>query len=224
LYEKYNLSIYRYCLKMFGESAAAEDAVQEPFLKMYSRIEQLTEPNRLLPWLFGIAHNEVLMYFRRHRRDGFESAEDVREEPTPHDLAVKSETQEIVRHLLGQLKNKYPEILILRECDRLSYGEIAAITGDTENFVKSRKPKYPESMLMGGWEGPAYVEVPIDVNGNVADAEVESVTASSLKENEAEKQEESQSPESKDLRESALAAARQWKFTAVQFEGKPISA
>jgi TonB family protein len=64
----------------------------------------------------------------------------------------------------------------------------------------------------------------IDMNGKVANAEVENVTISSSRGNETEKQDESQSPESKDLRESALTAARQWKFTPAQFEGKPISA
>lgn len=146
LYERYKVPVYRYCMKMLGESAPAEDAVQETFLKMYSRIEQLLDPNRLLPWLFSIAHNEVLMHIRRDRRNGSESAEEVWEELTPYDLAVKSETREIVQHLLGRLKNKYREVLILREYDRLSYNEIASITGDTESSVKSRLFKARKAM------------------------------------------------------------------------------
>jgi RNA polymerase sigma-70 factor (ECF subfamily) len=146
LYERYKLPVYRYCLKMLGESAPAEDAVQETFLKMYSRIEQLIEPNRLLPWLFSIAHNEVLMHIRRDRRNGSEPVDEVWEEFTPYDLAVKTETQEIVQHLLGRLTNKYREVLILREYDRLSYSEIAAVTGDTESSVKSRLFKARKAM------------------------------------------------------------------------------
>jgi len=146
LYERHKLPIYRYCVKMLGESAPAEDAVQETFVKMYSHIEQLIESNRLLSWLFSIAHNEVLMHIRRDRRNGLESAEDVWEEFTPYDLAVQTETREIVQHLLGRLKNKYREVLILREYDRLSYTEIALITGDTESSVKSRLFKARKAM------------------------------------------------------------------------------
>jgi RNA polymerase sigma-70 factor (ECF subfamily) len=147
LYERYKMPVYRYCLKMLGEPAPAEDAVQETFLKMYSRIEQLIDPNRLLPWLFSIAHNEVLMHLRRYRRNGLESADDIWEEVTPFDLAVKSETQEIVQRLLGQLREKYREVLILREYDRFSYSEIAAVTGDTESSVKSRLFKARKAMI-----------------------------------------------------------------------------
>ncbi len=146
LYERHKLPIYRYCVKMLGQQPPAEDAVQETFLKMYTHIEQLIEPNRLLPWLFSIAHNEVLMHIRRDRRNGLESAEDVWEEFTPYDFAVQAEMQEIVQRLLGQLKNEYREVLLLREYDRLSYAEIALITGDTESSVKSRLFKARKAM------------------------------------------------------------------------------
>jgi RNA polymerase sigma-70 factor, ECF subfamily len=138
LYNKYKLSIYRYCMSMVGESALAEDAVQETFLKLHAHVDQLLQVDKLLGWLLSIARNEVLMHIRRNRRNGQMNEEILWADDSPHDLVVKIETQEIVRSLLGQLRQEYREVMMLREYEHLSYGEIAAITGDTESSVKSR--------------------------------------------------------------------------------------
>jgi TonB family protein len=82
-------------------------------------------------------------------------------------------------------------------------------------------PKYPESMLKGGWEGTVYVKALIGVNGDVVEAEVVKTTVSASNGNEGEDQGASSS---KEFRESSLAAVKQWKFAAAQFQGKPVSA
>jgi RNA polymerase sigma-70 factor (ECF subfamily) len=51
---------------------------------------------------------------------------------------VRKETTEIVELVLNQLKVEYREVLVLRQYDKLSYAEIAAITGNTVSSVESR--------------------------------------------------------------------------------------
>jgi RNA polymerase sigma-70 factor (ECF subfamily) len=57
---------------------------------------------------------------------------------SPHVQMVQQETSELVQQLLNQLKVEYREVLILRHYDKLSYAEIAAITGDSVGSVESR--------------------------------------------------------------------------------------
>jgi RNA polymerase sigma-70 factor, ECF subfamily len=138
LYERYKTSIYRYCLRMLADRAAAEDATHETFLKMFSNAGTVQHPQALQAWLLSTARNEVMMFFRRQKRNGTYSDDDVWSEQTPLDMAISSETTELVQGLLRQLKPEYREVLVLREYEQLSYAEIASITGDTESSVKSR--------------------------------------------------------------------------------------
>jgi RNA polymerase sigma-70 factor, ECF subfamily len=138
LYEHHKMAIYRYCLRMLNESDAAEDATQETFIKMFANIGLLQKTESFLPWLFSIARNEVMMHFRRNRHNGVHNDEDVWDETTPYELIVSAETKEIVQRLLQKLKSEYREVLLLREYEQLSYTQIAEITRNTENSVKSR--------------------------------------------------------------------------------------
>jgi RNA polymerase sigma-70 factor (ECF subfamily) len=138
VYERHKSAIYRYCCRMLIDSDAAEDATHDTFLKMYENMGQLHHAESFVSWLFHIARNEVLMYIRRNKRNGTHSDETVWDETTPHELMVSTETTEIVRRMLQNLKSEYREVLLLREYEQLSYAEIAAITGDSESSVKSR--------------------------------------------------------------------------------------
>jgi RNA polymerase sigma-70 factor (ECF subfamily) len=138
LYERYKISIFRYCVRMLGDESSAEDATHDTFLKLFSHAGSLQSPQALHGWLLSTARNEVMMMFRRQKRTEPYTDEDILTDQTPHDLTVIAETREIVQLLLRQLKAEYREVLVLREYDRLSYSEIALITGDTESSVKSR--------------------------------------------------------------------------------------
>jgi RNA polymerase sigma-70 factor, ECF subfamily len=138
LYERNKTAIYRYCFLMLTDSDAAEDATQETFIKIFANIRLLKKPESYLPWLFSIARNEVMMHIRRNRRNGVHIDDDVWDETTPYEMVVSAEGTEIVQRLLQNLKSEYREVILLREYEQLSYTQIAEVTGDTENSVKSR--------------------------------------------------------------------------------------
>jgi RNA polymerase sigma-70 factor, ECF subfamily len=147
LYERHKTGIYRYCLKMVTDHAAAEDATHETFLKMFTHAGTLQDPNALHAWLLSIARNEVLSFFRRQKRNGTRTDDEVWTDQTPHDMTVSIETTEIVQTLMCQLKTEYREVLVLRQYEQLSYAEIASITGDTESSVKSRLFKARKALM-----------------------------------------------------------------------------
>jgi RNA polymerase sigma-70 factor (ECF subfamily) len=67
-----------------------------------------------------------------------EEEDDLWSEETPHEQVVRKELTELVELHLNQLKIEYREVLVLRQYDKLSYAEIAAITGVTVSSVESR--------------------------------------------------------------------------------------
>ena len=142
LHDKYRRRLLAYCYRLLQDGTMAEDIVQVSFQKAYESLSTLDKPELFFYWLFSIARNEVYGHIRKTRRNGtvhsIEENENLWTEETPHDELVRKETTEIVEVLLNQLKVEYREVLVLRQYDKLSYAEIAAITGDTVSSVESR--------------------------------------------------------------------------------------
>jgi RNA polymerase sigma-70 factor, ECF subfamily len=142
LHNKYRRRLLAYCCRLLQDRTTAEDVVQVSFQKAYESLSTLDNPELFFYWLFSIARNEVYGHIRRTRRNGTVHSIDGEDvfvaEESPHDQVVRNETAEIVEHFLNQLKVEYREVLVLRQYDKLSYAEIAAITGDTVSSVESR--------------------------------------------------------------------------------------
>ena len=81
LYERHNRGVYSLAVRLLGDTSAAEEVVQETFLKLW-RQPSAYQPNRgrLLPWLLGVAHHHAVDLLRRrqleqrHRALGLASA------------------------------------------------------------------------------------------------------------------------------------------------------
>ncbi|MCX6143378.1 MAG: RNA polymerase sigma factor [Ignavibacteriales bacterium] len=142
LYNKHRRRLLAYCFRLLQDRVAAEDVVQVAFQKAYESLSSLNKPELFFYWLYSIARNEVYSVVRRTRKNGtissIDDEKDIWDEETPHELVLKNELAELVQYHLNHLKLEYREVLILRQYDKLSYAEIAAITGDTISSVESR--------------------------------------------------------------------------------------
>ena len=68
LYDRYSRVLYSLALKMLADPDAAEEIVQETFLKLWQRPESyIPERGRLLSWLLGITHHRAVDRLRRRR-------------------------------------------------------------------------------------------------------------------------------------------------------------
>jgi len=54
--------------RICGDVALADDLAQDAFLKAYRAIDQLSDPEKLRSWLFGIAYREFLDHTRKAKR------------------------------------------------------------------------------------------------------------------------------------------------------------
>ena len=142
LYNKYRPRLLAYCHRLLQDRATAEDIAHVSLQKAYESLNSLDKPELFLYWIFSIARNEVYSHLRKTRRNGTHASLDEESDcwtgDTPHEELVRKETTEIVEHVLNQLKVEYREVLVLRQYDKLTYAEIAAITGDTISSVESR--------------------------------------------------------------------------------------
>jgi RNA polymerase sigma-70 factor (ECF subfamily) len=68
IYQRHSRGVYSMALRLLGETTAAEEVVQETFLKLW-RHPNAYQPTRgrLLPWLLGVAHHHAVDMLRRRQ-------------------------------------------------------------------------------------------------------------------------------------------------------------
>jgi RNA polymerase sigma-70 factor (ECF subfamily) len=81
LYAKYGPTIYARCKRLLKDSAAAEDATQDVFVKVLKAIDSAPTEGAVLPWIHRITTNHCLNLIR----DGRRHAEPVEEVPEQAD-------------------------------------------------------------------------------------------------------------------------------------------
>jgi RNA polymerase sigma-70 factor (ECF subfamily) len=140
LFEMVYPRVRRYFLVRAFDSMTAEELAQNVLLKVYTRSSALRERELFNGWLFKIARNEMLAYWRRIES----SAEIVEFEPIEHELAeellTRVEQPESTRfdEWMGFLEPAEREVARLRFVDELSYEEMTFVLGVPMGTVKWR--------------------------------------------------------------------------------------
>lgn len=155
LVRRHAREVYQYAMRLTGSSTAAEDVVQETFLKLFVSAPSFNPARRFKPWLFTIAINHVRDSIRRRdqRREVSLEAEMDEEhlgdqtfrqwiEAPPDSLeddgVHPEEKRRLVREVIDELPTRSREILILAYFHRFGYQEIGQIVGIPMGTVKSR--------------------------------------------------------------------------------------
>jgi RNA polymerase sigma-70 factor (ECF subfamily) len=156
LVRNYHGQIFHVAFRMLGDSGDAADVAQEIFLKVFRNIGGFKGESSLKTWIFRIAFSEILnrlrWWKRRHRQstvslDAEQSVNgngngngyhisDVR--PTPEQALESKEQEEAIQKALEKLSGDHRSIIILRDIEGFSYGEIADVLGVSIGTVKSR--------------------------------------------------------------------------------------
>lgn len=148
LIEQYQHRLMRYLTAMTGRPDLAEDIFQETWIRVLERGHQYDDRGSFDAWLFTIARNRALDYFRRRSLlslDGLMQPEDgsapfdlVAEGPSPLDQIGTLERSAALADAMAKLNPIHREVLVLHFYEDLTMREIAEITGIRMPTVKSR--------------------------------------------------------------------------------------
>lgn len=104
---------------------AAEDILQEVFIKVYKSIDQLEDPTKLKPWLYKTTNNTIIDFYRRKQNTlELDEVEDV---PSIEDNTenMNEEIAGCIKSMLYKLPDKYKEPLKLYEFKGMKHKEIS---------------------------------------------------------------------------------------------------
>lgn len=134
--ERYEKPLLKFVSSLSQLSRAdAEDLTQQVFLKAYDHLNDFDQNLKLSTWLFRIARNQVIDFWRRKKvrpqeqcLDEASGAFDVGSDlSTFADELDKKFTSERVQNLLQLLQPEYREVLYLYYYEDKNYDEIADI-------------------------------------------------------------------------------------------------
>ncbi|MCL4560885.1 MAG: RNA polymerase sigma factor [Chloroflexi bacterium] len=140
LYAAYGQRMYAYALRLTGDPAAAEDAVQDSLVAAWEGASRFRRQSRVIAWLLGIVHHKALNSMRGRQPLPFEeeSLDPPTQGPQVEEQAVLSEQRRMLREGLAQLSWEHRTVLELVFYQRLSLSEAAEICGCPVGTIKSR--------------------------------------------------------------------------------------
>jgi RNA polymerase sigma-70 factor, ECF subfamily len=139
LYDRYSSIVYSVALRVLGDTAAAEDVLQEVFMQLWRNPGVFNSSRgNLGAWLAVIARNRAIDGLRKRRPETDVEELIVGVEPDLAGDAERSRAMEKVRSALGAMPAVQRSALELAYFEGLSHSEIAAKTGEPLGTVKTR--------------------------------------------------------------------------------------
>ena len=151
LYERYKTTVYRTALAITRDGRAAEDILQEAFLRVYTYADRIDETLPLGPWLYRVTVNLAYSWTSRVKRWWYvlQDTLDRWASPAqwhPEALTEEQEWRQALQQAIDALPPRHRVVITLYYLQGLDLKEIAQVVGVPEGTVKSRLHYARESL------------------------------------------------------------------------------
>jgi RNA polymerase sigma-70 factor (ECF subfamily) len=143
LYNKYRNQVYRTAVGLVREPAAAEEILQDCFLRVHANLGKLDGERGLAPWLHRVTVNLCYTYLARHKKQA-DSLDDLAEvlpcnpSTTPERSLMRTELESAIRDGIDSLEFSHRTVVVLYYLQGFSVEEIAYTLQCPVGTVKSR--------------------------------------------------------------------------------------
>lgn len=130
---------------MLGHEQDAQDCAQETMLRAYRAFDHFRGDSSFSTWIIRIAVNCCNDFLRRKKEvislnsmqedTGFEAVDRAK---GPYQQLEENERMRLLQEAIGQLKEEYRQVIVLRDMQQFSYEEIGQMLHLSLGTVKSR--------------------------------------------------------------------------------------
>lgn len=144
VYDEYHQKIYRYIYFKVPGQQIAEDLTGNTFLKFWEYINKSEKQvDNLQAFLYSIAHNIIVDYYRQRQESHQESLEiseakqviDDNADKIINQIEIDQEMNKLIK-AITDLSDDYNDVITLHYIEQYSIKEISEITGKTENNIR----------------------------------------------------------------------------------------
>lgn len=149
LWIKFRLELKSFIASRVNNDSLAEDLLQDVFVKIHDKIDQLHDDSKIKAWIYQLTRNVIADYYR-----GVANEDQILTDPhenTEDSQEFMSEALEDMINMMEELPSSYCEALCLIELDGLSqkkYAEKKKITYSAAKSRIQRARKKLKDMLM----------------------------------------------------------------------------
>ena len=144
LFKLHQRRVYAVCLRMTGNTAEAEDLLQEVFIQVFRKLGTFRGESTFTTWLHRLTVNQVLMHFRKkHSRN-----EQLTEDGELPEQVIKSRKtsfpildRNALNEAIVKLAPGYRAVFVLHDVEGLQHLEIANLLGCSVGTSKSQLHK-----------------------------------------------------------------------------------
>lgn len=153
IYKISSPAVYKTIRVLIKDEDTVYDILQDTYVKAFTRLNQLQNPDKLIPWLKMIANNLAKDWLKKSKPVFFtdiyggeeledipfeESIEDVRSELNPEMAMDQQEAKRLVMEILDHLPEDQRVVIGMFYYEEMSVKDIAQTLEVSENTVKSR--------------------------------------------------------------------------------------
>ncbi len=140
LVERYRDRVFSLAFRILGEASTAEDAMQEAFLRAYTRLPLYDPAQSFATWLLCLT-TRVCLNTRRDRATEMryleQAAKAIPPAPTPEERLYEREQRRTLQRLLLRLPTSQRAAILLYYYEELPVAEVARALGVPEGTVKT---------------------------------------------------------------------------------------
>ncbi len=141
VWEKYAEDIRRFILSKVKDLVIAEDLLQDTFIKVHTKIQNVQDVNKIKSWIFTVAYNTVMDYYRVSKKNQIMLINDITksdiEDIDSADFYEHSE-HDCLYGIIKNLEKKYRDPLFMSDIQGYKQQEIAEVLKLPLPTVKSQ--------------------------------------------------------------------------------------
>jgi RNA polymerase sigma factor (sigma-70 family) len=137
LYDRYKARLMGVCRRYASSREEAQDILQEVFIKIFSKMDQLDSSERLEGWMLRIAVNTSVNFYRSNKRI-FEDINDVQADSGDHEIMLSKISDEYLVKMINELPDGCRIVFNLFVVEGYNHAEIGKMMGVTESTSRSQ--------------------------------------------------------------------------------------
>ncbi len=143
LYRKYSGKVFGKCISLLKEEAAAQDAMQDIFMKIFLNLAGFSEKSQFSTWIYSITYNYCIDILRKGKKekvlfsDEPERAEKVADVDVEDSFLMEMEVTRL-KKILENIPVGDKAILLMKYQDDMSIKDIADALDKTESAIKMK--------------------------------------------------------------------------------------
>ena len=146
IWDLLSAKLKNFLLKRVSDERIAEDLLQETFIRIHKKLDDLDNKQRITPWVFQIARNLVVDHYRSKARELANLADEMEKSADDGEQNLNEQVSCWLSQMVSKLPEPYRDAVELYELKGIPQQEIADQLGISLSGAKSRVQRGREKL------------------------------------------------------------------------------